>query len=186
MPAASEMRGEPNLHARNQQASGTQSPGRCDHLPGLALPKLTLPSTSGAAVRLDRVPQEWIAVFLLPGLETKATAHDTDTAHCRVYREHALEFAALGVRVLGVSSLSAEELRNLSEREGIPFSLLSDPGLTLAMSLMLPLIDHEDERRYGRLALICHHGKVARVFRPTGADGSDAAGILRWVQTNSQ
>lgn len=122
--------------------------GAADHLPGLQVPALRLPSTAGRLVELgalgpgrtvlycypmtgrpDRpVPGAWDAI---PG------ARGCTPESCG-FRDHARDLGNLGATIFGVSAQATEDQREAAERLQLPFELLSDRRLELASALRLP------------------------------------------------
>ena len=108
--------------------------GAADHLTGLALPELQLPSTLNGPVDLAASGQERLVAYVYPrtgtpgqpsplGWDDIPGARGCTPQSC-AYRESLSEFSALGATVVGISAQSPEEQREFAEREHIPFPLL--------------------------------------------------------------
>jgi peroxiredoxin len=132
-------------------------------------------------------------VFVQPGLDRGVgSVRDPDgllgsgcTLQSRGFRDLALEFAARGVRVLGLSSQTLEEQQAFAAREGLGVELLSDPGLELHRHLELPVVlTSGDEHVYERLSFLAHEGGIQRVFHPIPIPRRNATDIL--THTNHQ
>ena len=115
--------------------------GACDHLPGMRLPAVALPSTAGGSVILADVPGRTV-VYCYPrtgrpdedspaGWDAIPGARGCTPQSC-AYRDHHAELAALGVGVFGLSSQETAYQREAVERLRLPFPLLSDADLALA------------------------------------------------------
>jgi peroxiredoxin len=164
--------------------------GACDHVAGLAVPALTLESSVGpvdlAAFGAGRavlyvyprsghpgrpVPAEWDAI---PG------ARGCTPESCG-FRDHSEELRALGARVAGLSSQTLEEQVELSERLGILYPVISDPGLALRDALSLPTFEFEGQTLYKRVTLVFEGGRVAKVFYPVFPPDRNAEEVVAWL-----
>src|SRR4051812_49632496 len=127
--------------------------GAADHLAGLSVPAVRLPSTHGGEVDLARAaagPGQ-LVVYVYPrtgtpgeplpeGWDEIPGARGCTPQSC-AFRDHVSEFTALGATLLGVSAQSADDQAEFAARESIPYPLLSDEGLALARELRLPTFE---------------------------------------------
>jgi len=168
--------------------------GACDHLVGVDVPPLTLPSSTvsvnlaalaaGRAVlyiyprtgKPDRpVPESWDAV---PG------ARGCTPQSCG-FRDHAAELAAFGARVAGLSAQPLEDQEELAARLRLPYPVISDPDLALARSLGLPTFTFEGVELYKRVTLVLARGRIEHVFYPVFPPDRNAAMVVAWLTANS-
>ncbi len=166
--------------------------GAADHLAGLALPELQLPSTLGDPVDLAASGQERLVAYVYPrtgtpGQPSPAGWDDIPgargcTPQSCAYRDALGEFEALGATVIGISAQSPEEQREFAEREHIPFPLLSDSRLRLCDELGLPTFEVEGITLYKRLTFIAEGGKITKVFYPVFPPDRDADKVLVWLK----
>jgi peroxiredoxin len=165
--------------------------GAADHLPGLAVPKLELPSTAGGAVDLADLASGLLVAYLYPrtgtpgqplleGWDDIPGARGCTPQSC-AYRDALAEFEALGATVVGISAQTAAEQAEFAARERIPFALLSDPDLKLAAALDPPTFEVEGLRLYRRLTLVAEAGRVVKAFYPVFPPDRDAAEVLAWL-----
>jgi peroxiredoxin len=165
--------------------------GAADHLPGLAVPSLALPATSGDELDLAALASERLVAYLYPrtgtpgeplpdGWDDIPGARGCTPQSCS-YRDALAEFERLGAAVIGISAQSATEQAEFAAREHIPFPLLSDPGLRLAAALRLPTFEAAGMRLYRRLTLIAEAGVVLKAFYPVFPPDRDAATVLAWL-----
>ena len=165
--------------------SGAQSAG---HLkPGTRLPPFALPATDGRQVDLVALagktllivypwtgrpghpnPPDWDA---LPG------AHGS-TPELEGFRDHAAAFAALGLRLIGLSRQTTEYQRELVARLGLLFPILSDAEGRFAAALGLPSFSTGGEIYLRRLTLLIDEGRIDRVFYPVRDPAGHAAELL--------
>jgi peroxiredoxin len=165
--------------------------GACDHLPGARVPPIALRSTRGRLVRLDQVETSWAIVFAYPrtGLPDVDVPPAWDaipgargcTPQACAYRDQAAAFRALGATVFGLSTQSPDYQREMAERLGLPFEVLSDEGLALTRALNLPTFAYEDWTLLKRHTLAIFGGRIERVFYPVFPPDADAATVLAWL-----
>lgn len=155
-----------------------------EHLVGMPLPPLRLPSTTGSEVRLTQLSAGYAVLYLYPG-DDASEQQPTQPSSCAVqratFREYALDFAAQGARITGVSSEPHHTQVTTAKREHLPFSLMSDGECALADALDLPTYVDLGVRRYRRLTLICDEGAVVAAFYPVSPRRS-APQALSWLQ----
>lgn len=122
------------------------SSARVSALVGKRVPRMELPSTSGEPQ--DVVAQEVSATVLFgyplatlgpqpPGFAAVPGALGC-TLENRLFREAHPGFVAAGAAVRGVSTQLPEDQKAFSQKEGVPFPLLSDAELKLTAALRLP------------------------------------------------
>jgi peroxiredoxin len=164
--------------------------GACDHLPGLALPDLTLPSSSGP-VNLLELARERLVLYvyprtgrpgqpMLPGWDDIPGARGCTPQSC-AFRDHAAELAAMGARVAGLSAQSLDDQVEFAERNRMPFPVVSDERLELAHALGLPTFEVEGSRLYKRVTLVAEQGRIAKVFYPVFPPDRNAQDVLTWL-----
>jgi peroxiredoxin len=164
--------------------------GAADHLPGISLPSLTLPSTAGGSQDLAE-PTGRLVVYVYPrtgepgepspaGWDDIPGARGCTPQSC-AYRDSLAEFERLGATVVGVSAQSAAEQLEFARREHIPFPLLSDSNLELARRLGLPTFEAAEMTLYRRLTLVVEGGRIVKVFYPVFPPDRDADEALAWL-----
>jgi peroxiredoxin len=166
--------------------------GACDHLPGLAMPAIRLPSTAGRLVDLgalaaprtviygyprtgrpgERLPDGWDAI---PG------ARGCTPQSCG-FRDHHRELAELGAEVYGLSTQTTEYQREMAQRLHLPFEVLSDARFALVEALRLPTFEVDGMRLIKRLTLIVRDGRIEHVFYPVFPPDASAAQVLDWLE----
>jgi len=168
--------------------------GAADHLAGMALPDLTLPSTHGEQIDLRTAAgaARWLVAYIYPrtgkpgerspaGWDDISGARGCTPQSC-AYRDAFSEFAALGAAVVGISAQTPEEQREFVGREHIPFPLLSDADLRLRDALRLPTFEVERMTLYKRLTLIAEAGRIVKSFYPVFPPDRDATVVVRWLE----
>jgi peroxiredoxin len=166
--------------------------GAADHLPGRAIPPLVLPSTTGEPVDLAAAASGTLVLSCYPrtgrpgedpppGWDEIPGARGCTPQAC-AFRDHHPELARLGARLLGLSAQPLEEQLEAVGRLGLPYPLLSDPGLALAGALRLPTFEAGGQRLYRRLTLVARAGRVAHVFYPVFPPDRNAAEVAAWLR----
>jgi len=166
--------------------------GAADHLLGMPVPELALPSTQGSPIDLAELAQGRLVAYVYPrtGKPGQALPAGWDdipgargcTPQSCAYRDSLAEFSSLEASVIGISAQGPEEQREFSEREHIPFPLLSDSGLQLAERLGLPTFEVEGITLYKRLTVVAEAGDIVKAFYPVFPPDRNAAEVLAWLR----
>lgn len=170
-----------------------QDDGVCDHLPGLAVADLTLPSTMGGLVNLASPASGWTIVYCYPrtgvpgqplptGWDAIPGARGCTPQSC-AFRDHHAELAALDARVFGLSTQSTAYQREVAERLHLPFPLLSDESLAFCRAMRLPTFEVDGLQLVRRLTLVIRDGRIARVFYPVFPPDASAVEVLSWLES---
>jgi peroxiredoxin len=165
--------------------------GAANHLAGMAVPELALPSAQGETVELAELAQDRLVAYVYPrtgvpgqpsplGWDDIPGARGCTPQSC-AFRDTLAEFTALGASVVGVSAQGPDEQREFAEREHIPFPLLSDSGLQLAELLQLPTFAVEDMTLYKRLTFVAEAGRIVKAFYPVFPPDRNATEVLAWL-----
>lgn len=170
--------------------------GGADHLPGMRVPPVELPATDGTRVRLDGPPPggaRRLVVYAYPrtarpGAEPLTPDWDLIpgargcTPEACGFRDHAADLRAAGAAVFGLSTQDTEDQRELVDRLGLPFSVLSDQRLDLTRAMRLPTFAVAGHVLLRRLTLVLRDGAVEHVFYPVFPPDTHAAEVLRWLR----
>lgn len=168
--------------------------GAADHLPGLAVPAVLLPSTDGINVDISTLdgrcvvyayprtgepgqplPQDW---NLIPG------ARECTPQAC-AFRDHFAELKALGAAsVFGLSTQYTTYQREVVTRLHLPFPLLSDVAFQLADAIRLPTFMASDMRLLCRLTMIINSGWIEHVIYPVFPPDQNAQAVIHWLRAN--
>jgi peroxiredoxin len=168
--------------------------GAADHLTGARLPSLALPATAGDDVDLASLdgrtvvyaypwtgrPGEPLLVDdwdLIPG------ARGCTPETCG-FRDHHAELTAAGARVYGLSTQDTAYQRELAERLGLSFAILSDAGLELTEVLGLPTFEAAGKTLLRRLTLLVRDGEIKHVWYPVFPPDRNAEEVLDWLRAN--
>ncbi|WP_431278887.1 MerR family transcriptional regulator [Leifsonia poae] len=166
--------------------------GAADHLPGIRMPSLHLPTSDGAGVTLAELGPGRTVVYLYPltgrpgvdlpdGWDAIPGARGCSTEACD-FRDHFEDLRAAGVdAVYGLSSQTVDYQREVVERLQLPFAMISDPQHLLAEGLGLPTFEAGGMRLYSRLTLIVRDGTIEHVFYPIFPPNTHARQVLGWL-----
>ena len=166
--------------------------GAADHLPGLELPDLELPSSRGP-VNFAELARERLVLYvyprtgkpgrpMLPGWDDIPGARGCTPQSC-AFRDHAAELRDLGAGVAGLSAQSPADQIEFAERNRMPFPIVSDERLALARALRLPTFEVEGLTLYKRLALVAERGRIVKVFYPVFPPDRNADDVLAWMRS---
>jgi len=180
-----------NLYALPKDLPVPQDDGACDHLAGMTLPPIGLPSTRGRVVDLSRLAGTTV-VYVYPrtgrpdqevptGWNEIPGARGCTPQSC-AFRDHYAELQRVGAaNVLGLSTQDTAYQREAAERLHLPFELLSDTGLRLAGALNLPTFEVDGMKLIKRVTLIARDGAIVKVFYPVFPPDRNAADVLAWL-----
>jgi peroxiredoxin len=182
-----------DLHALPPDLPVPVDDGAADHLPGLRLPALTLPATTGERIDLAEAAAAagMLVLYVYPrtgtpgelppdGWDAIPGARGCTPQSC-AFRDHRAELRALGAEVLGLSAQPPAEQAEFAAREHLPFALVSDPDLQLAAALRLPTFDAAGMRLYKRVTLVVAAGTIVHAFYPVFPPDRNAAEVVAWL-----
>ncbi len=165
--------------------------GACDHLTGMRLPSISLPSTAGHTVNLASRPGKTV-IYLYPrtgrpdkdpplGWNEIPGARGCSPESC-AFRDHNAELEHLGARVFGLSTQDTDYQREAVERLHLPFDLLSDDRFEFIKALSLPTFGIDGTTFVKRITLILRDGMIERVFYPVFPPDKSAEEVVNWLK----
>jgi peroxiredoxin len=165
--------------------------GAADHLAGMELPAVALPSTQGGEVVLAELPGRSVLFCyprtgrpgeeLPPGWNEIPGARGCTPEACG-FRDRHDQFADLGARVLALSTQAPDYQREMAERLELPFPVLSDERLELVGALRLPTFGAGGWTLVKRITLVIRDGRVEHVFYPVFPPDAHAGEVLDWLR----
>ena len=168
--------------------------GAANHLTGMKLPSLALPSTAGGTVDFSGLTGTTV-IYAYPmtgrpgtplpeGWDEIPGARGCTPQSC-AFRDHYAELKGLGVENLfGLSVQDTEYQSEAADRLHLPFPLLSDGKGELQTALALPVMEVEGMRLLKRLPMILRGGKIAKVFYPVFPPDRNAGDVIAWLAAN--
>jgi peroxiredoxin len=180
-----------DIHTLPADLPVPEDDGAADHLLDAVVPAIELPATTGDAISLNELEGRTVLFAyprtgrpdeeLPPGWNAIPGARGCTPETCGFRDAHG-QFTDLGVRVLALSTQSPEYQRELAERLGLPFPVLSDEGLELTRALGLPTFETSGMTLLKRLTLVIDDGRIAHVFYPVFPPDTHAAEVLAWLR----
>lgn len=166
--------------------------GAAMHLPGMIVPSIALPSTSGESVDLSRLTGRTV-VYCYPrtgrpdheppeGWDAIPGARGCTPESCS-FRDHHAELTSVGARVFGLSVQDTAYQQESVTRLHLPFALLSDEELAFGVAMCLPTFEVAGMRLLKRLTLIIRDSVVEHVFYPVFPPDRHAAEVVAWLRT---
>jgi peroxiredoxin len=171
--------------------------GAADHLPGMRVPSVVLPATSGDAVDLANATTsdvtKSIVVYAYPRTGVPGEPSLVDdwdsipgargcTPESCGFRDHHAELAGLGADVVGLSTQDTDYQREVAERLHLPFPLLSDADHRLTDALRLPTMEVAGQRLLRRITLLVTDGVVEHVWYPVFTPDTHAEEVVGWLR----
>jgi peroxiredoxin len=156
--------------------------------PGVMLPSIGLPSTDGGLIDLGALRD--LSLVLVypwtgrPGHPNPPNWDDIPGAHGSTpelegFRDRADDFAALGIRLFGLSRQTTDYQIELVARLSLPFPILSDAEGRFAAALDLPSFTTGAAVYLERLSFVLRDGRIETVFYPVEDPPAHAAEVLR-------
>ena len=180
-----------DIHGLPADLPEPEDDGAADHLTGLEVPRVALPSTAGGEVVLAELPGLTVLFCyprtgrpdqeLPPGWDAIRGARGCTPEACG-FRDRHQQFADLGARVLALSTQDHEYQREMAERLHLPFPVLSDERLELVGALRLPTFETSGWTLVKRLTLVIRDGRIEQVFYPVFPPDTHAAEVLEWLR----
>ena len=176
-----------DIHTLPDDLPVPEDDGAANHLLNAAVPPIALETTTGDAVRLDRIEGRTVLFCyprtgrpgeeLPPGWNAIPGARGCTPEACGFRDAHA-QFTELGARVLAVSTQSADYQGEMADRLHLPFPVLSDEALELTNALRLPTFETSGMTLLKRLTLVIDDGRISHVFYPVFPPDSHAQQVL--------
>lgn len=167
--------------------------GACNHLQGLFLPSLMLPSTQNRSVDLSKIlgyiviycyPMTGLPGTLLPDKWDEIPGARGCTPQSCAFRDHHQEMRELKMQVFGLSTQKTEYQIEAANRLHLPFELLSDSDLNFSKALNLPMFEIEGKQLIKRITLVAEAGKIIKVFYPVFPPNKNPEDVIDWFRNN--
>ena len=172
-----------------------ENDGACDHLTGVAVPSIALPSTAGGTVYLAKTASPRTVVYAYPrtgqpgrpgppGWDDIPGARGCTPQSC-AFGDHYAELGALGAEVYGLSTQTTDYQQEMVERLRLPFPVLSDSTLAFAHALDLPLFEWDGKTLIKRLTLMLRGDLIEHVFYPVFPPDKNAETVIAWLTAHT-
>ncbi len=169
--------------------------GAADHLLGLSVAPVELPSTANRIINLAEI-SDWQRTVVYcyprtgkPGEEpldgyaawNRIPGARGCTPQSCAFRDFYGELKNLGAEVFGLSTQTTEYQQELVKREHLPFEILSDAELSLTKAMRLPIFEVEGEILLKRLTFVIHKKRIVKVFYPVFPPDKNAEEVIKWL-----
>src|SRR5256885_2862084 len=166
--------------------------GAAKHLTGMAMPRVSLPSTAGGPVDLSALTAPTTVFYCYPMTGVPGTplpdswdripgARGCTPQTCG-FRDRHQQLTEIDTRVYGVSTQSSEYQREMARRLNVPFEILSDAEFKLCDALRLPTFEVNQMRLMKRITLIVRARRIVHVFYPVFPPDKSADAVLDWLK----
>jgi GrxC family glutaredoxin len=165
--------------------------GAAAHLTGMAIPGIRLRATSGELVDLSALPGRTVLyAYPMTGVPGVALPRGWDdvpgargcTPQALSFHDAKATIASLGAEVFGLSTQTHDYQRELVDRLGLTFPILSDCDHRLTDALRLPTMTVDGGRLLRRLTLVIDAGVVTHTFYPVFPPDRAAADVVEWLR----
>ncbi len=166
--------------------------GACDHLSGLAVPSLLLPSTAGRPIDLSKrdAARTVLYCYSMTGVPGAPLPAGWDlipgargcTPQACAFRDHYQELATFEAELFGLSTQTTCCQREMAERLHLPFEILSDSELIFANALALPTFESGRMVLIKRLTMVIRKGRIETVFYPVFPSNENAGRVIGWLE----
>jgi len=197
--------GESQHHNIYELPAGLPVPvddGACNHLPGLAMPSVSLRSNKGRYVNVSKVSSGKAIFFFFPGAGRPGVPSPRGwneipgargcTPQICSFRDANDGIREMGFQLFGASAQRYEDLVEIGERNRVPYELISDAELKLARELNLPTFEVESSAQLfprvciKRLTLVVESGTITKVFYPVFPPDRNADEILAYLRAGTK
>ena len=167
--------------------------GAAQHLIGMTLPRLSLLATNGKQIDLGLFPG-LLVIYCYPmtGQPNRALPDGWDqipgargcTPQSCSFRDHYQDLKALKAEVVGLSVQTSDYQKEMAERLGLPFLVISDVDFKFQTALNLPTFVAAGMTLLKRLTIIAQDGKILAVHYPVFPSDSDPAWVIDYLKSN--
>ena len=164
--------------------------GAADHLKGMRLPSIALPTTEGEGLDLSGVPGTLVLYVYpkagRPGVDPPPEwdaipgARGCTPQSC-AFRDHHAELRELGATVIGLSTQTTKEQKEFAATNHLPFVLCSDADLRFANALNLPTFSFDGITLLKRITLLAEDGEIVKVFYPVFPPDRNPTDVIDWL-----
>ena len=171
--------------------------GASDHLLGMTVPKMTLPSTKDHALDLLEINSRYKVLYFFPMIampgENVPSSEWNDIAGARGCTPQNISMSKYNddlqkhdAASIGISTQSIDELTKVSSLRKFLQPLVSDSNLEFKKKLNIPTFQFENKMMYKRLTLIVSESRIVKVFYPIFPPDKHIFEILEWLEKYSK
>ena len=170
--------------------------GASDHLFGMTIPDMVLPSTKNSSLNLSEMNSRYKVLYFFPMIaipdenipppewnEIPGARGCTPQNISMSKRNNDLQ--RYGAIAIGISTQSIDELTKVSALRKFQQLLASDSNLKFQKNLNIPTFQFEGRIMYKRLTLIVKESRIVKVFYPIFPPDKHVFEIMKWLKENS-
>jgi peroxiredoxin len=166
--------------------------GACDHLLGLPVPAISLPSTHGGRVNLAEMKVDRTIVYCYPrtgepgkpspdGWDAIPGARGCTPQSCSM-RDNYHAIKSQHAEVFGLSTQTTAYQSEAAARLHLPFALLSDELLRITHALRLPTLHANGWNLIRRLTMVIRLGRIEKVLYPVFPPDKHGDQVVGWLK----
>ena len=168
--------------------------GACDHLLNSIIPIISLPNQDDIFLKLNRSDTFRMVLFCYP-----MTGHPErplpknwnliyDARGCTIqnclFRDNYENLVLSNALPVGVSSQSTDDIKEMTIRLKIPYDILSDLQLKLALEINLPTFSINKKIYLKRVTFIIEKSIIKKIFYPIFSPQKHINEVLEWLGKN--
>ena len=167
---------------------------KIDHLKSFKLPEISLPNQEGNLLKLNRNDTFKIVLYCyqMTGRPDRALPNNWNnikgasgcTAEAASFRDKYDQLISLNAVPIGISTQSVEDLKEVSQRLGLPYDIVSDLDLEFVNKLNLPTFKVDNKIYIKRITLIIEKSYIKKIFYPVNSPATHINEVLKWLKKN--
>ena len=172
-----------------------ENDGLCEHLVGIHLPDIALPSTDGMAVTLSKLTGTTVVycypMTSQPGVLSPVNWDEIPgargcTQQSCSFKNNFSELSKLNAVVYGMSTQDTDYQKEMTERLQLPYSVLSDAKLEYCDILDIPTFIVGGKRLIKRVTIIIEGGVIEAVHYPILQSALDPDWVIAYLSTKNR
>ena len=168
--------------------------GACDHLLGLNIPDISLPTQNDILLKLNRTDTFRIVFFCYPmtGRPDQPLPENWDmitgakgcTQQNCSFRDNYDNLIKANALPIGISTQSITDIKEMTLRLQIPYDIVSDQELVFTNLIQLPTFSILSKKYIKRLTMIVEKSIIKKVFYPVLTPDKHIEEVLKWLKNN--
>ena len=168
--------------------------GACDHLLGLNIPDISLPTQNDILLKLNRTDTFRIVFFCYPmtGRPDQPLPENWDmipgakgcTHQNCSFRDNYDNLIKANALPIGISTQSITDIKEMTLRLQIPYDIVSDQELVFTNLIQLPTFSILSKKYIKRLTMIVEKSIIKKVFYPVLTPDKHIEEVLKWLKNN--
>ena len=168
--------------------------GTAKHIKNINIPNISLLNQEGNYLRLDRSDTFRVVIYFFPmtGRPDRPLPHNWNNIPeargstmqiCR-FRDKYDELISLNAVPIGISTQSVDDNKEMTNRLGVTYDILSDEKLELQNILKLPTFSIKDKFYIKLITIIVEKKIIKKVFYPIYSTDKHIVEVLKWLKEN--